>query len=167
MRRTMRMKLLTAILLACAAPAFPLLAQAATSNSAYATLGYTGATLGNAHPSAWSIRAGYYFAPQLAGMIQVLNRGNGDGGLVIDSGVGAFVRGEAPIGRRFRVYVLAGYAYTDLIGPLGKKITISNLTYGAGAELDLGSRASLDLDYLSYNNNSKVNGINAGVKFSF
>lgn len=163
-RRAMRLLFLVAAPLTCASP-MPV--KAAPANSAYATVGYSYAGLGNTHPTAWSIRAGYYFAPHLAGMIQVLNRGNGDGGRVVESGVGAFLRGEAPVGRRFRVFVLGGYAYTDVITAVGYKITLSNLAYGAGAEFDLGPRASLDLDYVSYNHNNKFNGVNAGIKISF
>jgi hypothetical protein len=162
MRRAMEQAVLVFGLLACVATA-----RAAPANSAYATLGYSSVGVGNTHPTAWLIRGGYYFAPRLAGVIQVLNRGNGDGGRVIESGVGAFLRGEAPISHRIRAYLLAGYAYTDLITAIGYKVTFSNPALGAGVEFDLGPRASLDLDYISYNDNSKVNAINAGVKLSF
>lgn len=146
---------------------FPVATRAAAANTAYATLGYTSATLGARHPTAWSIRGGYYFAPQLAAEIQVLTRGNGDAGRVIESGVGAFLRGEAPVGHRIRVYVLAGYAYTDVITAVGYKLTLSNIAYGAGAEVDLGPRIAASLDYMSYNDNNRVNGVTAGLKLAF
>ena len=146
-------------------PGFP--ASAGEANTAYGGLGYSAWTLGRWHPTAWSFRGGYYFTPWLAGEMQFLSRGGDDSGRLVDSGVGAYLRAEFPLTRSFRVSVLAGYAYTDVIFPPGAKGTYDHSAYGLGAEWGLGGQTTLATDYISYNGDSRVSSLTAVLKFPF
>ena len=143
------------------------LAVAGTTNTAYGSVGYSYWTIGNWHPTAWSLRGGYYFAPWLAGEMQFLSRASSDAGRFVDSGLGAYVRGELSLGRKMRAYALAGYAYTDVIFAFGTKVTYDHYAYGLGAQADLGKKTSLAIDYIAYNGDSQVNTISASLSQAF
>ena len=149
-------------------PFFPgFSASAGEANAAYGALGYSSWTLGSWHPTAWSFRGGYYFAPWLAGEMQFLSRGGEDSGRLVDSGMGAYLRAELPLSRSFHVSVLAGYAYTDVIFPPGAKGTYDHSAYGLGVEWRLGRHSTLATDYISYNGDSRASSLTAVLKFPF
>jgi hypothetical protein len=160
-----RLILKTTIFLGLAFPGLP--AVAGTANTGYGALGYSYWTLGDWHPGAWSVRGGYYFTPWLAGEMQFLGRGNNDSGRFVDSGVGAYLRAEVPMGRRMRLYALAGYAYTDVIVAAGAKLTYDHSAYGFGAQVALRKKTSLAIDYISYNGDARVSAITASLGRSF
>lgn len=91
-----------------------------------------------------------------------LGGGGSDGGVELDSLVGAYAKGILPVANEVRLYALVGATEVDF-----DVDTESGFSYGAGAEFDLTPQLAVGADYMRYLDKSNFDFDAASVGLSY
>lgn len=169
-----------AIILLSAAPVFA--ADGAYFGVSYTTLEYEEAGFGAVNPTAIQVAIGTPLSTNFAlegrlgfgASSDSLNYLGTEIELEVDTVVGAYLKGIAPLAERFAVYGLLGITHGEItasVPSLGVSVSDddTDVSYGVGATLGFSERASAFVEWANLldGSNFEASGLSLGVSMQF
>jgi opacity protein-like surface antigen len=160
------------------------------ANSAVAEVGFAGGGLGfldaevtddeSANLTALTFRLGAdlneYFSGELRmgfGLAEnTVHIGDDEFDVRLKNLRGVYIRAGYPTSETFYPYIIVGHTTLKIeesLGSLTESDTDSDVSFGAGVDLHMSERSTLNIEFIRYydKDGAEIRGINAGVAFNF